>query len=148
MASDVKKSKADQRRAKEEEQLRFMKERVQQWFPDLENESYFVPPLHFNRTGQRETSLEGVWETQAPPHEHAKDDAALRLVRRVLGLVAARYGPMVVQTDLKFGDYLGENAYAAAAGTLCRPTDSALKRQGDSVGDFDVLVLHRLVLRF
>ena len=115
---------------------------MEDWYPDLLTRTHFVPPLAFHRTAARPEELasgERVWVTQPPPDLEAKDDAALSVVRQVLGRAAARHGPVLVQTGLDFGHYLGENAYAAVAGTLCRPAQ--LKEKGD----FDVLIFNRSV---
>ena len=130
--------------------------RITEWFPELDQRTFFVPNVQMNRLNYRKGSVAGqeVLVTQPPvrnrpqgdtsfSHGEAADDAEIqRLLHCLRALADTRKQVMFVLTQLGFHNYLSELcAEAAAAAELPRPED--LKKEGMHRGDFDLLVIHR-----
>ncbi|XP_025092631.1 uncharacterized protein LOC112563103 isoform X3 [Pomacea canaliculata] len=155
---------------------KFWLEWVQDAFPDLESEAYFLPPVYVNRVPVTRQSVGGhdilvfkpsttmagqlnqstlspsaaaAAAAQAPiPQPHVqecdvRDDLATQRVLFCLQKMAERNGEVMVgMSQLRFGQYLGEPCYAAAATQL--PVAASLPaKESQRVGDFDVLLIHR-----
>lgn len=131
-------------------------QRVRDWYPDLERRTYFLPPVFMHRTQQRAVQVCGqhVHETQPPvatlPRAAApalqesavRDDTAQSAILRCLHQLAeAQREVMFVISQLDFGRYLHQPAYAAAAAAL--PTPIQLKPRNQHRGDFDLLIIHK-----
>ncbi|XP_025107949.1 uncharacterized protein LOC112572468 isoform X1 [Pomacea canaliculata] len=145
---------------------------VENAFPDLETKAHFLPPVFMNRVPMTRVLLEGG-EVLVPQEAKGKagmsvhpvlsagiitksqpttvqdsdirDDAAMQRVNLCLQKLSENNREVFVAlSELKFGQYLGEPCYAAAAAQL--PSAKNLpphhpKRWKD--GDFDVLLIHR-----
>jgi hypothetical protein len=70
------------------------------------------------------------------------DRAHVKILRCLQDLPSFHNEAMFVLSQLDFGDYLNQPAFAAAAKTLPRPVD--LKSLNKHRGDFDLLIIHRL----
>ncbi|XP_070201209.1 uncharacterized protein [Littorina saxatilis] len=90
-----------------------------------------------------------MWAEEPGPHlppvgmqdSDLRDDFAQNHVMLNLQeLGDSRHEAMFILSQLQFGSYLNEPAYAAAAKRLPRPKDLP---QGDRQGDFDFLLIHR-----
>ena len=142
------------------------RQHIRCWFPHLHQRAYFVPPVHFNAyhlEGQR-VSGGHVWVTQPPVDtlpsgarwalqtSQVRDDQTHQRILHCLQalvdpqtqehLAVTDREPVIVMSQLQYGDYLGERSYAAAASLL--PSVRSLERQrGQQIrGDFDLLLLH------
>ncbi|KAK7483767.1 hypothetical protein BaRGS_00024983, partial [Batillaria attramentaria] len=126
------------------------------WFPDLLQRAYFVPPVYMNSVLYRQQRVGGldVDITKAPeanPRKGAAPAAHLSTVREdqaqqhvlhcLQKLAETLVEPMVVISQLQFGDYLGEPCYSAAAKSYPRAAD--LKDKDKRRGDFDLLFIHK-----
>ena len=134
----------------------FWRERVQEWYPHLFQQTYFLPSVFMNRTHHQEEEVYGqtVYVTKEPSSEpprkrrrqvstsEAVDDESHQRVLACLEQLAETE-VMFVISQMQFGDYLNEPAYAAAASKLPKPGDPVLKSQNKHRGDFDVLIIHR-----
>ena len=134
----------------------FWRERVQQWYPHLFQQTYFLPSVFMNRTQHQEEEVSGqkVYVTKEassePPrkrrrqvseYETAEDKAHQRVLACLEQLAETEV--MFVISQMQFGDYLNKPAYAAAASMLPKPGDPVLKSQNKHRGDFDILIIHR-----
>lgn len=130
--------------------------RVEDWYPDLDKQTYFLPPLFFNRqhhevqpvAGRAVPVLQppeaGRPNGTAPPflESDVRDDTCQRRVLHCFQQLAERLKEvMFVISQLNYKHYLGEPCYSAAAGLLPRPVD--LKEVKKDRGDFDLLIVHR-----
>lgn len=131
---------------------------VEDAFPDLESQTYFLPPLYVNRVPMTKQSIAGqdVLVLSAPGDDgksnqsprvqdsDVRDDAAMQRVLFCLQKMCENNGEVsVVLSQLKFGQYLGEPCYAAAAAQLPLPANLPSKPEKKKHGEFDVLVIHR-----
>lgn len=136
------------------------RDRISEWFPDYLHQTYFLPPVHMRKTEHEEKKLQSgmkVLMTKEALTDRGKglgsvlvesdvrDDQCQQKVLECLQHLSdekkkEKVG-MFVLSQLKFGQYLNEPVYSAAAKTLPRPTD--LKIQNIHQGDFDILVIHR-----
>nr|KAG5712119.1 hypothetical protein BaRGS_020845 [Batillaria attramentaria] len=122
----------------------------------LHERAYFVPPVYMNRVPYQTVQFAGlnVDMTQtplekppanSPPALHKstarEDQTQQRILHCVQKLAETQDEPMVVVSQLLFGDYLNEPCYAAAATMLPRPID--LKKENKHRGDFDLLIMHK-----
>ncbi|XP_070191790.1 uncharacterized protein [Littorina saxatilis] len=136
--------------------LSLWKQRVEEWYPDLYHQPYFIPPVYMYRTQHQAIQLSGrtVFMTQpsvtdlprgAPPalqESDVRDDVCQQKVLECLHrLSQTQTEGMFVLSQLNFGHYLNDPSFAAAASTLARPED--LKAENKHRGDFDVLIIHR-----
>ena len=147
------------------QQVKFWRERVKDWYPALQRQTYFLPSVYMNRTQHREEEVCGqkISVTQEPSSQcpdysqgsgeprpkrqrrgvlyesDAVDDEANR---RVLSHLQKFQDTevMFVVSQMQFGNYLNKPAYAAAASMLPKPGDLAQDKQR---GDFDILIIHR-----
>lgn len=133
-------------------------------FPDLENRHYFVPPIFVNRvpmvtcltcshevrvlqpyiglSGQ--SAVNSGHSAQPIQDSDARDDDAMQRVFVCLQALADHNGDtQVALTQLMFGNYLGQESYAAAAELFPRPCDHPVPYSMRR-GDFDVLIIHKL----
>ena len=134
----------------------FWRERVQEWYPYLFQQTYFLPSVFMNRTQHQEEEVYGqtVYVTKEassePPRKRRRqvseyetvEDKAHQSVLACLEQLAEKQ-VMFVISQMQFGDYLNKPAYAAAASMLPKPGDPVLKSQNEHRGDFDVLIIHR-----
>ncbi|XP_025107255.1 uncharacterized protein LOC112571998 isoform X2 [Pomacea canaliculata] len=145
---------------------------VENAFPDLESKAYFVPPVFVNRVPMTKYSSpvnEALVIREAPgkagpsicpalspstlttspqptpvQDSDIRDDAAMQRVILCLQKLTEKKGVFVALSQLKFGQYLGEPCYAAAAAQL--PSAKNLPPHHPESwkdGDFDVLLIHR-----
>ena len=134
----------------------FWRDRVQEWYPRLFQQTYFLPSVYMNRTQHQEEEVYGqkVYVTkeassQPPrkkcPQVSTSDAADDETHQRVLACLEqlAETEVMFVISQMQFGDYLNKPAYAAAASMLPKPGDPVLKSQNKHRGDFDILIIHR-----
>lgn len=134
------------------------RQQVVKWYPDLYQRTHFLPPVHFHRTQHEELQLASghpVLVTRPPlpdrppggasllSQSDVRDDQSLQRVLDCLRQLAEAPGEvMFVLSELKFGEYLNEPCFAAAASALPNiPMDKKTRRKQE--GDFDVLVIHR-----
>ena len=134
----------------------FWRERVQEWYPHLFQQTYFLPSVFMNRTQHQEKEVYGqtVYVTKEassePPRKKrpqvsisdAVDDGTHQRVLACLEQLA-KTQVMFVISQMQFVDYLNEPAYGEAASMLPKPGDPILKSQNKHRGDFDVLIIHR-----
>ena len=134
----------------------FWRERVQEWYPHLLKQTYFLPSVFMNRTQHQEKEVYGqtVYVTKEPSSEpprkkhpqvsisEAQDDEAHQRVLACLEQLAETK-VMFVISQMQFGDYLKEPDYAKAAAMLPKLGDPVLKSQNKHRGDFDILIIHR-----
>ena len=150
------------------------RQHVRYWFPHLHQRAYFVPPVHFNAYHLEEQQVSGghVWVTQPPVDtlprgapwalqtSQVRDDQTQQRILHCLRalvdpqtqehLAVTDREPMIVMSQLQYGDYLGERSYAAAARLLPSVRSLASQRKrthaGQRIqeirGDFDLLLLH------
>ncbi|KAK7096338.1 uncharacterized protein [Littorina saxatilis] len=124
--------------------LAMCKQRVQQWYPELSTQSYFVPAVYMNRTQHDEAKVAGrtVYVLQPLSHESdARDDAANNRVLSCLHQVS-RGQAMFVISQLQFNEYL-KHLSCTHKPIPPKPKDSILKEQQKHEGDFDILIIHR-----
>ncbi|XP_070177871.1 uncharacterized protein [Littorina saxatilis] len=124
--------------------LAMCKQRVQQWYPELSTQSYFVPAVYMNRTQHDEEEVAGrtVYVLQPLSQESdARDDAANNRVLRCLHQVS-RGQAMFVISQLQFNEYL-KHLSCTQKPIPPKPKDSILKKQQKHEGDFDILIIHR-----
>lgn len=134
---------------------------IRHWFPKLQEMTYFVPPVFMNRVHYQPAQIdsnpvditgEGVHITHPPVSDlpggspwalqdsHVREDKTQqRILCCVKKLTDKQPQPMVVISQLNYGEYLGKSSYAAAAKMLPRPGDLLEKCEGD----FDLLLLHK-----
>ena len=129
---------------------------MQEWYPHLLEQTYFLPSVYMNRTQHQEEEVYGqtVYVTKEPSSEpprkkrpqvsisDAVDDETHWRVLACLEQLAETE-VMFVISQMQFGDYLNEPAYAAATSMLPKPGDPVLKSQNKHRGDFDILIIHR-----
>ena len=129
---------------------------MQEWYPHLLEQTYFLPSVYMNRTHHQEEEVYGqkVCVTKEPSSEpprkkrrqvsksDAVDDESHQRVLACLEQLAETE-VMFVISQMQFGDYLNEPAYAAATSMLPKPGDPVLKSQNKHRGDFDILIIHR-----
>nr|KAG5699419.1 hypothetical protein BaRGS_016265 [Batillaria attramentaria] len=70
-----------------------------------------------------------------------EDQTQQRILHCLQELAEVNEEPMIVVSQLQFGDYLRNPCYAAAASMLPRPFD--LRKEEKHRGDFDLLVIHK-----
>ena len=129
---------------------------MQEWYPRLFRQTYFLPSVFMNRTQHREEEVYGqtVYVTKEPSSEPPRkkrrqvstsDAVDDETHQRVLACLEqpAETEVMFVISQMQFGDYLNKPAYAAAASMLPKPEDPVLKSQNKDRGDFDILIIHR-----
>ncbi|XP_025094206.1 uncharacterized protein LOC112563946 [Pomacea canaliculata] len=140
---------------------------VEAAFPDLDSRAYFVPPVYFNRVPMTRESVAGQDVRILPPEpgktgnalvmiglsaitgakvqeSDVRDDTAMqRVVVCLQTMFEDKKKALVGISQLRFGQYLGESCFAAAAAQLPKATNlpSALSRDWKQ-GDFDVLLIH------
>ena len=134
----------------------FWRERVQEWYPRLFQQTYFLPSVFMNRTQHQEEEVSGqkVYVTKEPSSKppckkrrqvstsDAVDDESHQRVLACLEQLAETE-VMFVISQMHFGNYLNKPAYAAAESMLPKPGDPVLKSQNKDRGDFDILIIHR-----
>ncbi|XP_076457023.1 uncharacterized protein LOC143291184 [Babylonia areolata] len=113
------------------------------WFPELHDRTYFLPPVHMNRVTYKVRSIGGreVQAIQQTPESDWRDDEVMqRTLACLRALTDHCKEPMVVLLQMQHDNYLNKPCYAAAASHYPRPADldTHLRR-----GDFDLLFLHR-----
>ena len=140
------------------------RQRVRDWYPDYLRRPYFQPAAFMNRTQHRTEQFAGetVYVPEPPvstqprlPRGAARpalqpvlesdvrdDSAHVKVLRCLQEMPSFQTEIMFITSQLDFGDYLNQPAYAAAARALPRPI--ALRPQRKDRGDFDLLILHRL----
>ena len=135
--------------------MQLWRDRVQDFYPNLRRGHSYLPPVFMHRTQHRPDVVCGqdVWVTEPPSDQPgppgALQDSAVRddrALQKVLGCLQRLPDSevMFVISQLQFGDYLSDPAYAAAASMLPRPGDpTRLMAQKKDEGDFDVLIIHR-----
>ncbi|XP_070177877.1 uncharacterized protein [Littorina saxatilis] len=124
--------------------LAMCKQRVEQWYPELSTQSYFVPAVYMNRTQHDEEKVAGrtVYVLQPLSQESdARDDAANNRVLSCLHQVSRRQAMFVI-SQLQFNEYLN-NLSCTHKPIPPKPKDSILKQQKKHEGDFDILIIHR-----
>ncbi|XP_070179083.1 uncharacterized protein [Littorina saxatilis] len=124
--------------------LKTCKERVEQWYPELSTQPYFVPAVYMNRTQHDQEKVAGrtVYVLQPLSQESdARDDAANNRVLRCLHQVS-RGQAMFVISQLQFNEYL-KHLSCTQTPIPPKPKDSILKQQRKHEGDFDILIVHR-----
>lgn len=141
-----------------EHMLQETEEIWQKWteaaFPDLNTRTYFLPPLYFNHVQSTEQLIaETKLEAKVLKKAHTstvKDDTAMKHMFKCLEEFSEQNKEvMFVLSNLQFGDYLGEPAYAPAAALLDTPKNlpppkPSSKQSGNlKEGDFDFLLIHR-----
>jgi hypothetical protein len=147
---------------KEHPDLQFWRQRVQAWYPDYLKRPYFQPAVFMNRTQHQAAQFAGqnifVYQPAvstmprlpfgAPKpavpillESNVRDDTVQGKVLRCLqNIPGFDTEVMFIISQLDFGSYLNQPAYAAAARSLPRPVD--LKSQKKHRGDFDLLIIH------
>ncbi|KAK7095181.1 hypothetical protein V1264_006626 [Littorina saxatilis] len=135
--------------------MKFWRRQVEEWYPQLQQRTYFVPPVFMNRTGERVVKIYGteVLVKQRPVDDvpqgagpvlfnsDVREDRSQQNVLKCLRKVSeAGQEVMFVLSQLNFKDYLP--CYSAAAASKL-PTPKDFKADNKDQGDFDVLVLHR-----
>ena len=137
----------------------FWRQRVQEWYPRLFQQTYFLPSVFMNRTQHQEEEVYGqtVYVTKEassePPRKKSRQVSVSDAVvdeshQRVLACLEqlAKTEVMFVISQMQFVDYLNkppDEAAAAAASMLPKPGDPVLKSQNKHRGVFDVLIIHR-----
>ena len=129
---------------------------MQQWYPHLFQQTYFLPSVFMNRTQHQEEEVSGQTvcvtkeASSEPPRKKRRQVSANEVQedeahQRVLACLEqlAETEVMFVISQMQFGDYLNKPAYAAAASMLPKPGDPVLKSQNKHRGDFDILIIHR-----
>lgn len=128
---------------------------VQDAFPNLDSSSYFVPPVHLNHVpmtskaiGCRNVQVLGAQSGQTSNSQasDARHDAARQQVLFCLQKMANQNGEILFGiSQLKFGQYLREPCYAAAAAHLPLSANLPPKLPPNwKQGDFDILLIHQL----
>lgn len=116
---------------------------IRDWFPDLQEKTYYLPAVHMNKIQHRIAQVGGteVKEIQKTPESDWRDDEVMqRTLFCLRALTDTIKEPMVVLLQVQHDNYLHKPCYAAAAKMYPRPCDlpTNLKR-----GDFDILFLHK-----
>ena len=129
---------------------------MQEWYPHLFQQTYFLPSVFMNRTQHQEKEVYGqtVYVTKEassePPRKRCRqvsisealdDKTQWRVLACLEQLEETQV--MFVISQMQFGDYLNELAYAAATSMQPKPGDPVLKSQNKHRGDFDILIIHR-----
>ncbi|KAK7095128.1 uncharacterized protein [Littorina saxatilis] len=140
--------------------MTFWRERIQEWFPGLYTEAYFMPPVLMRRTEHTEEQLSSgqqVSVTRRPLQNRPRgagsvltesdirdDQSQQKVLDCLLHLSEKKKGDtegMFVLSQLKFGHYLNKPTYAAAVAAL--PKTIQLKVDKMDQGDFDILIIHK-----
>lgn len=142
----------------------FWMECVEKAFPDLEHKVYFLPPniLNFRELAQsEEEDAQGTAGSSNPPatssalstpvqpttgqDSDTRDESARQQMMICIQNLLEKNGEVCfVLTQFKFGQYLGQPCYAAAAAQIPLPKDLAsLEKKNWKEGDFDILLICR-----
>ncbi|XP_070203326.1 uncharacterized protein [Littorina saxatilis] len=100
---------------------------------------HFIPPSQHSLWTQESLSQIHLAPERVQESDIRDDFAQNHVMLNLQELGDSRHEAMFILSQLQFGSYLNEPAYAAAAKQLPRPKDSAQDRQGD----FDFLLIHR-----
>ncbi|XP_070204715.1 uncharacterized protein [Littorina saxatilis] len=138
-----------------QQDMAFWCARVEDWYPKLQERTYFLPPVYMNTTGEQAVQIFGteVFIKRLPAdnvpkgvpdvlfNSTVKEDKSQQKVLQALHEVSeAGTEVMFVLSQLNFKDYLPSHSPSA---TPRLPTPRDLKSQNKDQGDFDVLVLHK-----
>ncbi|XP_070201236.1 uncharacterized protein [Littorina saxatilis] len=100
---------------------------------------HFIPPSQHSMWTQESLSQIHLAPERVQESDIRDDFAQNHVMLNLQELGDSRDEAMFILSQLQFGSYLNEPAYAAAAKQLPRPRDLAQDRQGD----FDFLLIHR-----
>ncbi|KAK7106592.1 hypothetical protein V1264_017826 [Littorina saxatilis] len=100
---------------------------------------HFIPPSQHSMWTQESLSQIHLAPERVQESDIRDDFAQNHVMLNLQELGDSRDEAMFILSQLQFGSYLNEPAYAAAAKQLPRPRDLAQDRQGD----FDFLMIHR-----
>ncbi|KAK7087856.1 hypothetical protein V1264_021855 [Littorina saxatilis] len=138
-----------------QQDMAFWLARVKEWYPKLQERTYFLPPVYMNTTGEQAVQIFGteVFIKRLPAdnvpkgvpdvlfNSTVKEDKSQQKVLKALHEVSKDGKEvMFVLSQLNFKDYLPSHSSSA---TPRLPTPRDLKSQNKDQGDFDVLVLHK-----
>ncbi|XP_025113445.1 uncharacterized protein LOC112575681 [Pomacea canaliculata] len=121
--------------------------KVNDMYPNMMNECYFVPPVHFNKTRYSQKSVaDKVFYVPHPPD--LKDilyDRAMQHVIHCLRHMAEQYQEqMFVLTQFSYDDYLRCPSPDYTGHRLPVPSGLTGGTRDQDIGCFDVLIIHRL----
>lgn len=132
------------------------RQRIQDWYPGLYEQTYFLPPVHMNRTQYREVTLRSgqtahVYDPPVYPRpkgavslsdSDVRDDQCQQLVLKSLRQLSEEDAQvMFVLSQLNFVNYLNEPCFQELTRELPKPVD--LKSSNQHRGEFDILIIHR-----
>ncbi|KAK7105175.1 uncharacterized protein [Littorina saxatilis] len=100
---------------------------------------HFIPPSQYSMWTQESLSQIHLVPERVQESDIRDDFAQNHVMLNLQELGDSRHEAMFILSQLQFGSYLNQPAYAAAAKQLPRPKDLAQDRQGD----FDFLLIHR-----
>ncbi|XP_070201271.1 uncharacterized protein [Littorina saxatilis] len=100
---------------------------------------HFIPPSQHSMWTQESQSQIHLAPERVQESDIRDDFAQNHVMLNLQELGDSRHEAMFILSQLQFGSYLNEPAYAAAAKQLPRPRDLPQDRQGD----FDFLLIHR-----
>ena len=113
-----------------------LQEIMQAWYPHLFQQTYFLPPIYFNRTQHKEVQVHEKQVLVMQPLSQESDarcDSGNRLVLKSLErLSESEEAAMFVVSERKFGNSLNKKFH----------NDPDFGSQ-DKNGDFDILIIHK-----
>ncbi|XP_025112599.1 uncharacterized protein LOC112575165 isoform X2 [Pomacea canaliculata] len=129
-----------------EEFQAFLLHNINDMYPNLLNECYFVPPVYFNKTrySQKSVANEVYYVPNPPDQKDLRHDRAMQHVIHYLRHMAEQYQEqMFVLTQFSYDDYLRCPSPEYTGHHLPVPGGLEGGTHDQDIGCFDVLIIHR-----